>query len=81
MGNAAEPDTRHFIHKDIYTFIKFVDAASLVDTVDEERKKSQLFDKPQNHTVAKGDTISLDNCIAVVDNVFKIDSTNANYQD
>lgn len=39
MGNAAEPDTRHFIHKDIYTFIKFVDAASLVDTVDEERKK------------------------------------------
>ena len=79
MGNAAEPDTRHFIHKDIYTFIKFVDAASLVDTVDEERKKSQLFDKPQNHTIAKGDTISLDNCIAVVDNVFKIDSTNANY--
>lgn len=44
-----------------------------------KEKKSQLFDKPQNHTIAKGDTISLDNCIAVVDNVFKIDSTNANY--
>jgi len=80
MGNAAEPDTRHFLHKDIYTFVKFVDPASLVDTTDYSGEKGQLFDQPKNHTLAVGDTIGLDNCIAVLDSIVKIDSTHQYYK-
>ncbi len=80
MGNAPEPDTRHFVHKDIYTFIKFVDPATLVDTTDYSGANGELFDKPRNNTVAVGDTIGLDNCIAVLDTIIRIDSTHQYYK-
>lgn len=79
MGNAAEPATRHYLHKDIYTFIKFVDPAQLVDSATDAEQKGNLFDKPQNHTLAVGDTIGLDNCIAILDSIARIDSTHALY--
>lgn len=78
MGNAAEPDTRHFLHKDIYTFVKFVPMAALEDS-SSGSTEADLFDKPQNHTIARGDTIGLDNCIAVLDSIGQVDSTNAYY--
>lgn len=81
MGNAAEPDTKHFLHKDIYTFIKFVEPASLADSAALPGDKANQFDKPQNHTLAVGDTIGLDNCIAVLDSIMRIDSTHALYKD
>jgi cytochrome c-type biogenesis protein CcmF len=80
MGNAAEPDTRHYIHKDIYTFVKFPDPATLNDTTDNAGAKGGLFDTPKNHTIAVGDTIGLDNCIAVLDSIIRIDSTHQLYQ-
>ena len=80
MGNAAEPDTRHFLHKDIYTFVKFVDPASLTDTLDYSGERGELFDKPKNHTIAVKDTIGLDNCIAVLDSIIRIDSTHEFYK-
>ncbi|MEO5645815.1 MAG: cytochrome c biogenesis protein CcsA [Bacteroidia bacterium] len=80
MGNAAEPDTRHFIHKDIYTFVKFVDPAVFSDTTNYTEDNGNQFDKPQNHTVAVGDTIGLDNAIAVLDTIVRIDSTHDLYK-
>ncbi len=79
MGNAAEPDTRHYLHKDIYTFVKFVEPGSLEDTVDYSGAKGELFEKPKNHTLAVGDTIGMDNCIAILDSIVKIDSTHSLY--
>jgi cytochrome c-type biogenesis protein CcmF len=79
MGNAAEPATRHYLHKDIYTFVKFVDPEQLTDSAENAQEKGNLFGKPQNHTLAVGDTIGLDNCIAVLDTIIKIDSTHALY--
>jgi cytochrome c-type biogenesis protein CcmF len=79
MGNAAEPDTRHYLHKDIYTFVKFVEPESLADTTDTPEKKGDLFDTPVNHTVGVGDTIALDNAIAVLDHIDRIDSTDKLY--
>jgi cytochrome c-type biogenesis protein CcmF len=78
MGNAAEPDTRHYLHKDIYTFVKFADP--LDDTTSNSGPKGELFDRPVNHTLAVGDTIGLDNCIAVLDSILRIDSTNELYK-
>lgn len=69
MGNAAEPDTRHFLHKDIYTFIKYVEPSSLTDTTDYSGPAGKLFDQPRNLTVAEQDTVALSNCIAVLDSV------------
>jgi cytochrome c-type biogenesis protein CcmF len=75
MGNAAEPDTKHYLHKDIYSFIKFVDPASLVGNEGKEGQKGDLFSTPVNHTLAVGDTLGLDNCIAILDSMQRIDST------
>ena len=75
MGNAAEPDTKHYLHKDIYTFIKFMPMSSLEDTSSMTTQQGELFDKPVNHTLAKGDTIALDNCVAVYTGFSRIDSS------
>ncbi|GAB4135236.1 MAG: cytochrome c biogenesis protein CcsA [Bacteroidia bacterium] len=79
MGNAAEPDTRHFLHKDIYTFIKFVPMSSLEDSV--TASGSEAYDTPQNHTLAVGDTIGLENCIAVLDSIQKIGENHPDYKE
>ncbi|MFN8712591.1 MAG: cytochrome c biogenesis protein CcsA [Bacteroidota bacterium] len=67
MGNAAEPDTRHYLHKDIYTFIKFVPMTSLLAP---GKDQSSDYSEPKNHTIARGDTIALDNSIAVADSIY-----------
>ncbi len=36
MGNVAEPDTRHFLHKDIYTHVTYADLAMKEETDPEE---------------------------------------------
>ncbi|MGL5889543.1 MAG: cytochrome c-type biogenesis CcmF C-terminal domain-containing protein, partial [Bacteroidia bacterium] len=67
MGNAAEPDTRHYLHKDIYTFIKFVPMTSLQAP---GKDQSSDYSEPKNHTISPGDTIALDNSIAVADSIY-----------
>jgi cytochrome c-type biogenesis protein CcmF len=79
MGNAAEPDTRHFLHKDIYTFVKFVPMDALGEDDEKEKQGADLYDTPQNHTLSKGDTIGLDNCIAILDSISQVDSTHVLY--
>lgn len=79
MGNAAEPDTRHFLHKDIYTYVKFAPMDALTDANEANAADGDLYGKPQNHTIARGDTIALENCIAILDSIGQIDSTDAMY--
>jgi len=67
MGNAAEPDTRHFLHKDIYSFVKFVPISSL--TPDAKTTGADAFDQPKNNTVGTGDTIFVDNGLVILDSI------------
>jgi cytochrome c-type biogenesis protein CcmF len=75
MGNAAEPATKHYLHKDIYTFVKFVPMSALEDTAAAANEKGDLFDKPRNYTVSIGDTLALENCIAILDSVTRLPET------
>lgn len=64
MGNVAEPDTRHFLTKDIYTHVTYSDleAANQTTTTDE-------YKEPHNYTIAKGDTFFTPNSIVVLEGV------------
>ncbi|MFN7012722.1 MAG: hypothetical protein ACK4ON_00460, partial [Bacteroidia bacterium] len=60
MGNVAEPDTRHFLHKDIYTHITYAD----LEQVEEKDKNEYL--EPKEHKIQIGDTIFASNSIMVL---------------
>lgn len=54
MGNVAEPDTRHFLHKDIYTHITATDMALLKDSINPEE-----YGDEQEYKAHIGDTLTL----------------------
>ncbi len=61
MGNVAEPDTKHFLSKDIYTHITYAD----LENVKEET--SGEYKEPHNNNIAKGDTFFSSNSIIVLE--------------
>jgi cytochrome c-type biogenesis protein CcmF len=63
MGNVAEPDTRHFLHKDIYTHITYAD----LEQVEEKDKDEYL--EPKEHKIQIGDTIFASNSIIVLNDI------------
>lgn len=63
MGNVAEPDTRHFLTKDIYTHVTYAD----LDTPDEHDNSTAEYKEPHNNTVAVGDTFFTTNSIIVLE--------------
>lgn len=63
MGQAAHPDTKHFIDRDIYTHIT---AGTLNDTKD---IKSDAYKSPTNFVGHMGDTIFADNAIILIDSI------------
>lgn len=65
MGNVAEPDTRHFLHKDIYTHITFAD----LETIEKETINNSDWQAEVKHTLKKGDTLFTANCIAVFEDL------------
>ncbi|MBL7892686.1 MAG: cytochrome c biogenesis protein CcsA, partial [Bacteroidia bacterium] len=54
MGNVAEPDTRHFLHKDIYTHVTYAD----LETLEEKKQEGNEYGTSKSFTIAVGDTIS-----------------------
>ncbi|MFN4235527.1 MAG: heme lyase CcmF/NrfE family subunit [Bacteroidia bacterium] len=60
MGNVAEPDTRHFLHKDIYTHVTYADLEQI-----EEKDKNEYLE-PKEHKIQIGDTIFASNSIMVL---------------
>jgi len=63
MGNVAEPDTRHFFHKDIYTHITYAD----YETIDKQKQDQNDYGNPKNSTLAVGDTVSSSNSLIVLE--------------
>jgi cytochrome c-type biogenesis protein CcmF len=63
MGNVAEPDTRHFLHKDIYTHVTYAD----LEQVEEKDKNEYL--EPKEHKIQIGDTIFASNSIIVLNDI------------
>ena len=61
MGNVAEPDTRHFLTKDIYTHITYADLEA------NKEQKPDGYKEPHNNTVAIGDTFFTSNSIVVLE--------------
>ncbi|MBI4931277.1 MAG: cytochrome c biogenesis protein CcsA [Bacteroidetes bacterium] len=52
MGNVAEPDTRHFLTRDIYTHITYAD----LESAGKQTTASDEYKEPHNNNIAKGDT-------------------------
>lgn len=65
MGIASEPDTKHFLNRDIYTQVTH--APSL--TNDAGPKNKDAFSSPTNYIGHVGDTIFASNAIIVIDSL------------
>ncbi|MBI3501699.1 MAG: cytochrome c biogenesis protein CcsA [Bacteroidetes bacterium] len=65
MGNVAEPDTKHFWKKDIYTHITYAD----LENINKENNSSDEYSEPHNNNIAKGDTFFSKNSIIVLGNL------------
>jgi cytochrome c-type biogenesis protein CcmF len=63
MGSVAEPDTRHFLTKDIYTHIKYAD----LESGNAKNKSNEGYKEPHNNNVAIGDTFFTSNSIVVLE--------------
>jgi len=64
MGNVAEPDTRHFLGKDIYTHVTWA--------ILEEDKKEEEYGEPEVKNVKVRDTLYLKQSIVILDSVRRI---------
>lgn len=65
MGNVGEPDTRHFLHKDIYTHVTW----ARLDNVDE---KPNDYSEPQGFEVSVGDTLfPASNTMMILDSLIR----------
>lgn len=63
MGNVAEPDTKHFLTKDIYTHITYAD----LEIANEQQNTTNEYKEPHNNTIAVGDTFFSTNSIVVLE--------------
>ncbi len=64
MGNVAEPDTRHFLDKDIYTHVTWA--------ILEEDESGNEYGEPEVKHVKVGDTLYLKQSIVILDSVRRI---------
>ena len=60
MGNIAEPDTKHFLHKDIYSFVTYAE----VETED-AKEKPEDYKNTSTEQVSPGDTLFAGTAIVV----------------
>jgi cytochrome c-type biogenesis protein CcmF len=74
QGNTAEPDTRHFLSRDIYTHITYADMNTLKTGQDNNE-----YSQPQNNVIHLGDTIYATNAIVVLDSL-KTDINREDYE-
>lgn len=72
MGKASNPDTKHFLYKDIYTHITYA------DLTDESEVNKNAYKEPTNFIGHMQDTIFASNAIIVIDSI-KTNVTEAEY--
>jgi cytochrome c-type biogenesis protein CcmF len=71
MGNVAEPDTKHFLHKDIYSFVTYAE----VET-EEATEEPEEYKNTSTKQVAAGDTLFAGTAIVVFNGFERnVDST------
>lgn len=63
MGNVAEPATKHYWFKDIYTHITYAD---LSDKTEEEKEQ---YNEPRDVSMKIGDTIWANNCYIILQGI------------
>jgi cytochrome c-type biogenesis protein CcmF len=63
MGQASNPDTKHFIGSDIYTHITYADLS------DNKEVKADAYKEPTNFIGHMRDTIFADNAIILIDSI------------
>ncbi|MBA2613722.1 MAG: cytochrome c biogenesis protein CcsA [Bacteroidetes bacterium] len=64
MGQAAEPDTKHYLDRDIYTHITAADL-----NIDTTSKKKNAFGEAKNYVGHVGDTIFSGNALVIIDSL------------
>ncbi|MEI8136254.1 MAG: cytochrome c biogenesis protein CcsA [Bacteroidota bacterium] len=64
MGKAAEPDTKHYLDRDIYTHITAADLNS-----EAPEKKKDAFGSAKNYIGHVGDTIFSSNALVIIDSL------------
>lgn len=57
MGNVPEPSTKHYLHKDIFTHVTYVDLAKVKRKSDPTAAQDIEAKETQHFTIEKGDTI------------------------
>ena len=70
MGQASNPDTKHFLEKDIYTHITYADLS------DNKEVKKDAYKEPTNFIGHINDTIFAENAIILIESI----TTNLNEQ-
>lgn len=70
MGNVAEPSTKHWLHRDLYTHIRYGDLSTNTDSTAEGWMPDRVYEK------SVGDTIVTPTSVVIIDSVFTLrDST------
>lgn len=69
MGNTAEPDTRHYLHKDIYTHVTYADLSLL------SNPKSEDFKRINDFMLAAGDTFFTATAMVIFEGLNKFPDT------
>lgn len=64
MGKAAEPDTRHYLNRDIYTHVTYADL-----NTEQSEQHVNSYSSPQNYVRHRGDTIYASNAMVIVDSL------------
>ena len=65
MGNVAEPATKHYWNRDIYTHITFAELE------DKKSESSDEYQAPKEHQLAIGDTVVTSNSFVILDGLDK----------
>ncbi len=65
MGNSAEPDTRHFLHKDVYTHIAYAELST------EDKHVDEGFPIKKDYTLQAGDTVFTSGAMLVLEGLIK----------
>jgi cytochrome c-type biogenesis protein CcmF len=60
MGNVAEPATRHYWNKDIFTYVNYAE-------IEERDEGETKYNEPEAHSIAIGDTMYASNAIIILD--------------
>lgn len=66
MGNVAEPSTKHWLHRDLYTHIRYADLSTTKDSVNDGWMPDRLYEK------ALGDTVVTPNSVVIIDSVYTV---------